>query len=130
MLPVTLDQQARVIVDPNSSSRRDPSLSVARFADADRVPRVGETVVASQPDEDGSDFAGVATVVEINREHELIYLRVNWASFQNAVTAPAARIVAANHLLSGVRVTCMRTTRRLREGERNTSKPLGPVRVT
>jgi len=128
---VTLEERASVIVDPNSSLQRDPSLTVARFADADRVPAVGETVIASQPDDDGSDFAGVATVESINDEHELIYLRVDWTSFRDAVTAPAVRLAASASRSSGVHfaVSCMRTTRRLRRGERNGGQSRGLATV-
>lgn len=77
---VTL-QPARVIVDPNSVVRGEPGLTAARFDDADRVPHVGEIVVASQPDSDGSDFIGSARVVRVNTEYRLIFLSVDWASY-------------------------------------------------
>jgi hypothetical protein len=82
---------ARVIVDPNSVVRQDPSLTAARFADADRVPRIGEVVIARQPDEDGSDFIGSARVVDINRTYKLIYLRVDWHSFREAASPTGYR---------------------------------------
>ena len=92
MLTTNVRVMARVIVDPNSSSRTNRDLSVAGFEDADRVPEVGETVYAVQPDTDGSAFVGRAEVVRIDREYDLIYLRVFWNSF---VDEPAPVIIGA-----------------------------------
>lgn len=71
----------RIIVDPNAASRRDPDLTPALFKDADWVPATGDVVVAHQPDADGSDFVGTATVDTVDAG--LIYLRVDWDSFKD-----------------------------------------------
>jgi hypothetical protein len=81
MYEVSVWLPARVVVDPNSVSRRDPTLSVATFGDADRVPEPGEIATAVQPDVDDVDYVGVARVEAIDRDHGLIYLRVDWNSF-------------------------------------------------
>jgi hypothetical protein len=72
---------ARIIVDPNSVSRRHPDLTAAAFDDADRIPQVGEFVFAVQPDPDGADYLGSAHVEFVDTNHQLVYLRVDWASF-------------------------------------------------
>ena len=75
---------ARVIVDTNRFSRHRPDLSVASFADADRIPEPGEFVFAVQPDPDGADYQGSARVEFVEPEHRLIYLRVDWTSFSES----------------------------------------------
>jgi hypothetical protein len=87
-------QPARVIVDPNSVVPGEPTLTAARLADADRLPLVGEIVVASQPDTDGSDFAGTAEVVDVDTDYGLIMLRVDWSSFRD-VPAPSSSLAGA-----------------------------------
>lgn len=82
---------ARLIVDPNRVSRSNPDLSSVGFEDADRIPDVGDQVLAVQPDEDGSAYVGRATVERIDLEHRLIFVRVDWESFADEqVYAPVS----------------------------------------
>ena len=86
---LTIQLPARIIVDPNSVSRRDPNLTAATFDDADRIPDVGEFVFAVQPDEDGASYIGSAHVAAVEEQYQLIYLRVDWASFSESRPAVA-----------------------------------------
>lgn len=82
MFEIDLFLPARVVVDPNSASRRDPDLVLARIEDADREVQEGDFVIAVEPDDDGGpDFVGSACVSHVDAAHGLIYLHVDWASF-------------------------------------------------
>lgn len=70
-----------IVVDPNSTSRRFPGLSVAGFTDALFIPVRGDVVQVHQPDENGSDYVGTGTVIDVDGTHGLIYLDVDWSSF-------------------------------------------------
>lgn len=80
-----MSEPKRIIVDPNSTSHRDPGLSVVSFVRAGCIPAVGETVVAVQPDDEGMDpgFSpgAPATVERIDMKYRLMYLRVAWDQF-------------------------------------------------
>lgn len=79
---------ARVVVDPNSFVPGDSSLSFARFADADRLPAVGDIVWAIQPDDDGTEGIAPGHVVDILPDTELLVLRVIWTSFTTQWSQP------------------------------------------
>jgi hypothetical protein len=63
---------------------------VARFRDADRIPDVGDHVVVVQPDADDTafEFVSAAVVEGIDRDWELITLRVDWAAFHDEPHIP------------------------------------------
>ena len=84
---------ARVVIDPNSSARHDHTLSVALLDDADRAIHTNETVWAVQPDDDGFEGVAIGRVVQINDEHRLVYIRVDWNSFKEQPITPDQPVV-------------------------------------
>lgn len=78
----------RVAIDPNIVSRLDPSLTVAELSDADGPVSEGDKVTVVQ--EGDPDFVGTGRVVRIteeynplyNKEYSLLYIEVDWNSFQ------------------------------------------------
>jgi len=122
MRAATLRAPTRIIVDPNGASRRDPQLTIVDFRDADRVPVPGETVLAHQPDEDGSDFVGSAEVTDVDHSVGLIYLRVDWSSFKEipAVHEVEAGVLERRGTLhTRIRVRGHRVARPIRATEHN-----------
>lgn len=120
--PPVVHHPARIVVDPNSVDRDDPTLTVASLAEADRVPSVGDFVTARQPDDDGSDFVGGARVVSVNPAAGLVYLRVDWPSFREIPSVEDVTQVAAQGLRYHYTLRERRsTTRPPRSGETNTA---------
>ncbi len=78
--------QPRFEVDPNQTSRRNPLWSTAELSEGPNVS-VGQTVTVVQPDDEDSEFVGRAIVEYIDREFELVYLRVDWKSFHTVQVA-------------------------------------------
>ena len=72
---------ARVIVDPNSVSRRDAALSVVPQRNAERPVVRGDFVWAIQPDDDGYEGVAPARVDDIDNARDLLFLRVDWEKF-------------------------------------------------
>ena len=78
----------RVAIDPNIVSRLNPSLTVAELSDADGPVSEGDKVTVVQ--EGDPDFVGTGRVVRIkeeynplyNKEYSLLYIEVDWNSFQ------------------------------------------------
>jgi len=101
---------ARIVVDPNTVVPGEPSLSAAFFADASRLPRVGESVYAVQPDDDAPSFIGAATVEEIDHNHQLIILRVDWRSFVTEGAMASSPIASRMNAIASARATA-KTTR-------------------
>ena len=79
----------RIVVNPNAVNHLDPDVYVARFVDADNLPRnVGEIVTVIQPEDDPEpDFVSTAVVREIDHEHSLIYLDIEWDGFHDEPAA-------------------------------------------
>ena len=79
------DQSPTVSIDPNSVYRFDPSLSVAEISDASSPVIPGDTVAVVQ-EGSGNDphFVGTGRVAKVNHEYGLLYIAVNWDSFQDA----------------------------------------------
>ncbi|WP_343573360.1 hypothetical protein [Mycobacterium sp.] len=76
----------RVEVNPNSyhGSDGDPELYIARFRDASAVPTINDEVTVIQPDDDPTaDFVSTAVVLDVDQEHRLITLRVDWKGFHD-----------------------------------------------
>jgi hypothetical protein len=78
---VTVGLPVRVVVDPNSFSLRDPSLSVVSLDAFDKLPSVGDSVLAVQPDDDGLEGSARGTVHSIDEAHGLVYVSVDWSTF-------------------------------------------------
>jgi hypothetical protein len=98
----------RVVVDPNSSSRVHPDWVASLYSEASKVPAVGESVIAVQPDQGGPDFVGNAIVKLIDPERQIIYLDVDWDSFDDEVTTVITNAsFHATHTI-GVRSTSVR----------------------
>jgi hypothetical protein len=70
----------RVTVNPNRSTRRDAGWTVVGLEEVPSTLAIGQRVIAVQPDDEG-DFVSTAVVEDINVEHRLAYLRVNWDGF-------------------------------------------------
>lgn len=72
----------RVVVDPNAVSRDDPTLTPVMVEAMDRIPNVGEYVIACQPEEDDTaEYISTGRVRSVNREVGLAYIEVDWAGF-------------------------------------------------
>lgn len=80
------DQTHTVSIDPNSVYRFDPSLSVAEIGDASGKVIPGDVVTVVQTGSGNDpDFFGTGRVAKVNHEYGLLYIDVNWGSFQDAV---------------------------------------------
>jgi hypothetical protein len=91
----TLD--IRVEVNPNSyhGSRGDPEVYIARFRDASAIPSRDDEVTVVQPDDDPTaDFVSTGVVTDVDHEHRLITLRVDWKGFHDV--EPLQRPVIAS----------------------------------
>ena len=79
------DQRPSVLIDPNSVYRFDPSLSVAEISDASGPVIPGDIVtVVQEGGGNDPDFVGAGRVAKVNHEYGLLYIAVNWDSFQDA----------------------------------------------
>ena len=96
-IKATIKTRARVTVDPNSASRLHPDWVAAGFEDADRLPEVGESVLAVQPEDDAPDYVGTAVVKLLDLEHKLLYLDVDWDSFVDEVVQIASEGFEVQH---------------------------------
>ncbi|WP_206445750.1 hypothetical protein [Agrococcus sp. KRD186] len=82
MTSVHLHTRPRVEVDPNRHSRRRPGLLPVPLEHTPFGLTPNQRVTAVQSDDRGPDFVGVARVAEIDAARGLVYLDVDWQSFQ------------------------------------------------
>ncbi|GAA1911300.1 hypothetical protein GCM10009737_10900 [Nocardioides lentus] len=86
---------ARVTVDPNSVSRRDPALSVVPFEGAPAV-YPGDIVIAVQPDDDGTAGEAPAVVESVDFQAGIMRLRVDWSRFRVVQSVLTSLLGTAN----------------------------------
>lgn len=87
-MPTGNSLDIRVDVNPNAyhGSKGDPEVYVAQFRDASVIPVIGDEVTVVQPDDDPTaDFVSTAVVTDVDVDHQLITMRVDWKSFRDVV---------------------------------------------
>jgi hypothetical protein len=77
----------RIEVNPNAYHHKDPDKYIARFREANRVPAVGDEVTVIQPDDDPAEpeYVSTAEILEVDQDHGLIVMRVDWKGFHDAL---------------------------------------------
>jgi hypothetical protein len=74
-----------IIIDALVEGEKPPEIVKASYWDASDIPNEGDEVLVLQPDERGVNYVGDAVVTEVDDDHDLILLEVDWNSFRDVI---------------------------------------------